>query len=77
MGASGGVRALLEEVVSGPFVMGCVCHSLALCTGHSVNWVKMAQTNWLKVATIGSILERQLVRRKGDAGCSKFNNHRQ
>ena len=46
MGTTGGVRALLEEVTPGLFVMGCICHSLALCTGHAAvrhlpTWLEM------------------------------------
>ena len=45
MGTTGGVRALMEDVVPNLFVMGCVCHSLVLVTGHAArclpSWLEM------------------------------------
>ena len=61
MGANGGLRALLEEVVPGLFVMGCVCHSLALCSGHAARCLP----SWLEmlVKDIASYLSRSPKRR--------------
>ena len=78
MGASGGVRALLEEVRPGLFVMGCVCHSLALCTGHAARCLP----SWLEmfVKDIASYLSRSpkrrdalaLVQEAVNAPCHKY-----
>ena len=61
MGANGGVRALLQDVVPGLFVMGCVCHSLALCTGHAARCLP----SWLEmlVKDIASYMSRSPKRR--------------
>ena len=35
MGVNSGFQALLKEDVPGVFIMGCVCHSFALCANHA------------------------------------------
>ena len=56
MGGNAGFQKLLKDVVPDVFVMGCSCHSLALCAGHAARCLP----DWLEtlIKDIASYLSR-------------------
>ena len=37
MGERNGFKKLLKDDISSVFIMGCICHSMALCASHAIN----------------------------------------
>ena len=51
MGANGGFQKLLKDDVPSVFVMGCVCHSFALCASQAVSVLPSYLETFLKDIT--------------------------
>ena len=51
MGIKSGFQALLKQDVPSVFVMGCVCHSFALCSSHAVKNLPSYLESFLKDVT--------------------------
>lgn len=51
MGSNGGFQKLLKDDVPSAFIMGCVCHSFALCASHAVSVLPSYLEAFLKDVT--------------------------
>ena len=51
MGSKNGFQKLLKDDLPSVFVMGCVCHSLALCASHAVKLLPSYLETFLKNLT--------------------------
>ena len=52
MGEKSGLKKLLEDDVPSIFVMGCICHSMALCANYAVNVLPSYLKAFLKDVTL-------------------------
>jgi len=51
MGANKGLQKLLKDDVPSVFIMGCVCHSFALCASHAVSVLPTYLESFIKDLT--------------------------
>ena len=48
MGERSGFKKLLKDDIPSVFIMGCICHSMALCASHAVNFLPSYLETFLK-----------------------------
>ena len=48
MGERSGFKKLLKDDIPSVFIMGCICHSMALCASHAVNVLPSYLETFLK-----------------------------
>ena len=51
MGERSGFKKLLKHDIASVFIMGCICHSMALCASHAVNVLLSYLETFLKDAS--------------------------
>ena len=62
MGERSGFKKLLKDDIPSVFIMGCICHSMALCASHAVNVLPSFLETFLK--DVSSYLSRSSKRKR-------------
>ena len=62
MGKRSGFKKLLKDDIPSVFIMGCICHSMALCASHAVNVLPSYLETFLK--DVSSYFSRSSKRKK-------------